>query len=85
MVKAIMDRVFIRLEPNTTATVGGIFLPETQENPRTIGIVESIGPDVHCVKVGDKVLFHVFDELPSPNKDIVVVRQNSLLGVFEDE
>ena len=47
--------------------------------------VESIGEDVKSVKVGDKVLFHIWDELPTYDPDVVVVRENSLLGVFEDE
>ena len=36
------------------------------------------------VKVGDKVLFHKWDDLPSPEKDVVVVRESSLLGVFDE-
>lgn len=83
MVKAVMDRVFIRLEEEKT-TKGGIIMVESVDNPRTIGVVESIGSDVKCVNVGDKVLFHVFDELPTYDKDVVVVRENSILGVFED-
>lgn len=84
MVKAIMDRVFIRLLKEEK-TKGGIILAETIETPRNIGIVESVGKDVDCVEVGDKVLFHTFDELPTYDNDVVVVRQNSLLGVFENE
>ena len=84
MVKAIMDRVFIRLDKEET-TKGGIILADTIENPRTTGVVESIGEDVKSVKVGDRVLFHCFDELPTYDPDVVVVRENSLLGVFEDE
>lgn len=85
MVKAVMDRVFIRLQPKEAATKGGIFLTEDHEAERTIGIVESVGPEVKSVKPGNKVLFHVFDELPSYDSDVVVVREKSLLGVFEDE
>ena len=83
MVKAIMDRVFIRLEKEEK-TKGGIILADSIESPRTIGVVESVGEDVDCVKVGDRVLFHCFDELPTYDPDVVVVRQNSLLGVFEE-
>lgn len=79
-----MDRVFIRLEKEEK-TKGGIILADTIENTRNIGIVESIGSDVTSVKIGDKVLFHAFDELPTYDPDVVVVRENSLLGVFEDE
>jgi co-chaperonin GroES (HSP10) len=81
---AIMDRVFIRLEQLATSK-GGIILPETSINERNIGIVESVGEDVTSVKVGDKVLFHVFDDLPTYDPDVVVVRENSLLGVIIDD
>ncbi|MBQ9732086.1 MAG: hypothetical protein IJV97_03250 [Alphaproteobacteria bacterium] len=85
MVKAITDRVFIRLESKPSATAGGIFFTEDYQPERTIGIVESIGPEVKGIEIGDKVLFHIFDELPTYDPDVVVVRQNSILGVFEDE
>ncbi len=85
MVKAIMDRVFIRLDKKEEKTKGGIILADTVEDSRTTGVVESVGEDVSCVKPGDRVLFHVFDELPSYDPEVVVVRQSSLLGVFEDE
>jgi len=83
MVKAILDRVFIRLEKAEEKTSGGIILTDSHDEERTIGIIESIGPDVKSVKVGDKVLFHVFDELPTYDPDVVVVKESSLLGVFE--
>ena len=86
MVKAIMDRVFIKLdEPEK---IGGIILSEDVTNPRTIGRVVSVGERVKSVKVGDKVLFHVFDEVPvevPTVDDVVAVREFSLLGVIEDE
>lgn len=85
MVTAIMDRVFIKLdEPEK---VNGIILPDDVMNPRNIGRVVSVGAEVKSVKVGDHVVFHVFDEvpMPTPDKDIVVVREFSLLGVIEDE
>ena len=85
MIKAIKDRVFIRLDTKPVETKGGILLPETEEKPQTIGIIEDVGPEVASVKKGDKVLFHIFDELPSYDKEVVVVRENSILGVFEDE
>lgn len=86
MVKAVMDRVFIRLDKKETATKGGIFLPETADSDRNIGVVESVGEDVSDeIKVGDRVLFHPFDDLPTYDPDVVVVRESSILGVFENE
>ena len=37
------------------------------------------------IKPGDRVLFHVFDELETPVKDVVAVRENSILGVLCDD
>ena len=85
MVRAVMDRVFIRLDTKETATKGGIILTDTHENKRNIGVIEGIGPDVKSVKVGEKVLFQIFDELPTYDPDVVVVRENSILGVFDGE
>lgn len=84
-VKAVLDRVFIRLDSKEKTTAGGIILTDSHEGEQTIGVVEAVGEDVTSVKVGDRVLFHVFDELPSYDPDVVVVRENSLLGIFEDE
>ncbi|MBR6408988.1 MAG: hypothetical protein IKS23_01930 [Alphaproteobacteria bacterium] len=81
--KAIMDRVLIRLEENEKKN-GDIFLPDNFEKTRTTGEVLSVGEDVRAVKVGQKVLFHVFDELPTVQKDVVAVRENSLLAILEE-
>ncbi|MCX4348515.1 MAG: co-chaperone GroES [Alphaproteobacteria bacterium] len=85
VMRAILDRVFIRLDSKEKTTAGGIILTESHESEQTIGTVEAVGPDVDSVKVGERVLFHVFDELPTYDPDVVVVRESSLLGVFTDE
>ena len=77
---AIMDRVIIRLENTEKQTEGGVLLTDEGKKPKTIGIVQSIGEDVGSVSVGDKVFFHVFDELPVLEEGVVVVRERSLLG-----
>ncbi len=84
--RPVTDRVAIRLEPKEDKTKGGIIVAETIEKPRNIGVVEGIGPEVKAeIKIGDRVLFHCFDELPTYDPEVVMVRDNSLLGVFEDE
>ena len=79
MVKAILDRVFIKLEEPKHNGIMEL------DNDRNIGVVLSKGEEVtDSVKVGDKVLFHKWDDVPSPEKDVVVVRESSLLGVFDE-
>ncbi len=85
MIQAVTDRVFIKLPPQKETTDGGIIIPNDRPNERTIGEVISVGEKVHSVKVGDKVFFHVFDDLPGPSEDVIVVRENSILGVIENE
>lgn len=82
--KAVMDRVLIKLDEKEKQK-GNVLLPDDFEQTRTIGVVLSVGPDVHAVSVGERVLFHVFDELPTIEKDVVAVRENSLLAVFDKE
>ncbi len=81
--KAVMDRVFIRLEEKEKCK-GGILMPDDIADVRSVGHVVAVGPEVRAVKVGDKVMFHAFDELPTIEKNVVVVRQNSLLAILED-
>ena len=86
-IQAIMDRVIIRLDKVQEKSDGGVILTTDTENERNTGIVESIGSDVKSVKVGDHVIFHAFDELPTLNNDpdLIVLRERGLLGVFRDE
>ncbi len=77
--QAVSDRLFIRLDAPKT---GKIITINSYPN-RTIGTVESVGPLVRSAQVGDRVIFHVFDELPTYDENVVVIRENSLLGRFE--
>ena len=79
MFKAVSDRIFVRLEQKTKAS---IMLPD-EKRYTDRGVVESVGERVSGVKAGDKVIFHLFDELPLPEDGLVVIRQKSLLGIWE--
>ena len=84
MIQALMDRVFVRLPPVQEKTDGGVIICDEICQNRTTGEVISVGEDVKSVKTGDRILFHVFDELPTIEKDVVAVRECSILGVFEN-
>ena len=78
MVKAVLDRVFIRLDKQEKKTEGGIILTDGHETERTIGTVEGIGPDVKAdIKLGDRVMFQVNDEQPTYDPEVVEERETS--------
>ena len=80
--KPLTDRIFIRLE-NKYEKTPLIFKPFSLDKQRAnIGVVEEVGQLVTSVKKGDKVMFHPFDELETPDEDIVVIREKSLLAIL---
>lgn len=79
MLKAISDRIIVRLAENHKSSL--INMDETYSN---VGTVVSVGDRVDMVKVGDLVVFHTFDELPLPEKNLAVIKQSSLLGVYTE-
>ncbi len=81
MIKAIADRIFIRLDP---LQKGGIIIDD-YHTARNTGVVVSIGERVSRVKEGQHVIFHIFDDLPTCEKDVVAVRENSILGVISND
>lgn len=80
MLKAIMDRIIVRLDEDEPSP---LFLGENKKTQNK-GVVLSVGRQVSAVKPGDCVVFHRFDELPLPNEGLVVIREKSLLAVCEN-
>jgi co-chaperonin GroES (HSP10) len=80
MYQAIMDRVIVQLCDEKTSSV----ILGAENKPRCRGTVISVGNAVNSVKTGDKIVFHVFDELPIDGKNIVVIREKSILGIVDE-
>ncbi len=81
MLKAVSDRIIVKLEKDEQSK---ILINNKQEYANT-GIVLSIGDKVKGVEIGDKIVFHRFDELPLGDDGLAVIRQKSLLGIYESE
>ena len=79
MLKAIADRIIIKPEEKKS----GAILINNEQKFTGVGVVQSVGERVRGVKKGDKVTFHRFDELPLEDEGLVVIRQKSLLGIWE--
>lgn len=79
MYKAISDRIIIKLSESEKSNL----IMSDDYRCRNKGVVISTGDKVKAVKVGDYVLFHPFDEIELPEKDLAVIREKSLLAKFE--
>ena len=80
MLHAVNDRIIVLLDKKPDSA---LILPE-DSTIRNQGIVQDIGPNVVDVAVGDHIVFHRFDELELPQDDLVVVRESSVLGTYDD-
>lgn len=84
--KPISDRIFIKLNTQNSSSSTGLILPDAELDQLSAhqGVVLSVGELVSAVKVGDEVLFHPFDDLKTPDPDVVVIREKSLLGILKN-
>lgn len=82
MLKAVADRIIVKLDASTQSS---LIISDSSVDVRNCGIVQSVGSQVTLVKPGNHIVFHLFDELPLPEEDLVVIREKSVLGVYVDE
>jgi co-chaperonin GroES (HSP10) len=80
MQQAIRDRVFIKPDEQKH----GAFMIEEAEGGSKSGIVQSVGPEVTDIKVGDHVVFYNWRDLPALD-GLIAVRSKDLLGVLSDD
>ena len=81
VMKPILDRVLIKPEDRKQ---GAIIVLEDDAEVKA-GTIVAVGEDVKSVKPGEKVCYFKWDDLPTPDKEFVVVREKCILGIYEDE
>lgn len=79
MLKAINDRIIIKIDDSEHKS--SLILNENFPR-RESGLVLETGDKVTSVKKGDRIIFHIFDEI-SLGGDLAVVREKSVLAKFE--
>ena len=80
MITPVSDRIFISLEAEKSTSPLIQIKQMLSPSKANQGTVIAIGSAVKSVQKGDKVLFHPFDELETPDPNIVVIREKSLLA-----
>jgi len=87
--KPLGDFVIVALDA-PKETPGGIVLADVTRDKVSVGIVCAIGPDVTSVKVGDRVLFGLYDSVNKVTIDgkvdetFRIMRAHALQAVIVD-
>ncbi len=96
-IKPLYDRVLVERIESENMTAGGLIIPDTAQEKKTqYGTVVSVGQGKLSsegslrelsVKSGDKVLFGKYagTEIKLDGKEYLILREDELLGVFEDK
>lgn len=80
MYRAIKDRIIIKLDESIK---GKFLICNSELSNKNSGVVINVGDEVKSVKTGDHIIFHLFDEIALPQKDLAVVREKSVLARLE--
>ncbi len=81
--KPLQDRIVAVKEEAMTQTKSGILLGEAKEKP-AYAVVESIGPDVKTVKVGDKIVYKNYSttDIKVEDADYIIVKEEDVLATL---
>lgn len=77
------DMVVALKEQPMEQTKSGILLGEAKETP-AYALVESIGPNVKTIKVGDKIVYKQYSttEIKLDNQDYILVKEEDVLATL---
>lgn len=81
--KPLQDRIVAVKEEAMTQAKSGILLGEAKEKP-AYAVVESIGPDVKTVKVGDKIVYKNYSttDIKVEDADYIIVKEEDVLATL---
>lgn len=93
-IRPLYDRVIVKREEEEERSAGGIVIPDTAKEKPVRGTVLAVGAGkildngdtrALAVKVGDKILFGKYSgtEVKIDNEDVLVLREEDILGVIE--
>ncbi len=81
--KPLQDRIVAVKEAAMTQTKSGILLGAAEEAP-AYAVVESVGPDVKTVKVGDKIVYKNYSttDIKVEDTDYIIVKEEDVLATL---
>jgi chaperonin GroES len=80
----LADRVVAVKEAAETKTASGLYLPDNSKEKSSVARVEAVGPDVKCLKKGDKIVYKEYSttELKINGTEYLIVKEEDVLGTL---
>jgi chaperonin GroES len=92
-IRPLGDRVVVRPQPAEEKTASGLYIPDTAKEKPQRGTVVAVGPGRFengtkidmTVQEGDTVLYGKYagTEITIDDEDVLIVRENDILGVIK--
>jgi co-chaperonin GroES (HSP10) len=85
--KAIKNKLIIKLLKNKEFTKVGIFLTATDKTALTKALVLAAGPETQDVQVGDTILpnWNAAEQTKFEKETYYIISEDEVVGVFDDE
>ena len=82
--KPLTNHVVAKKEKPISKTSTGILLPDSNKEETAYAIVESVGPDVKNIKVGDKIIYKEYSAtiVKFDNADYIIVEDKDVLATL---
>lgn len=81
--KAIGNKVIIKVKEQTEATFGGIYIPSAANKELTAtGEILSVGAEVKDISVGDTVLFFKGGVAYNGTEKVTIIKDSEILAVL---
>jgi len=81
--KPLQDNILVQIEAKTDKSAGGLYMPDSAEKPRLIGLVLAVGPDIKNIKMGDRVYVTYRDAFATTVPDTWIFPEKNILAIVE--
>jgi chaperonin GroES len=80
----LTNHVVAKLETPAKKTASGLLLPDTNKETTAYATVESVGPEVKTVKVGDKIIYKEYSttNVDLENEKYIIVEEKDILATL---
>lgn len=82
-IKPLSDLVVAVKEQPEHTTTEGLYLPENSKEKPLIAVVESVGPNVESIKVGDRIIYKQYEtDTEINNIKYLIIKEQDILAIL---